>query len=140
MFAHAKVDYPAECCGIVSLNGNGKTQVHRCENVQDKLHTLDPEAHPRTSKTAYRMDDMQVNRIVTETEKSGGKLVAFYHSHIDCAAYFSDEDKNAATFFGEPAYPGVLYPVISVVDREVRGKKVFQWDEVETAFVEWVTD
>ena len=136
IFAHARADYPAECCGIVTEDGNGCSAAHRCENIQDKLHERDPETHTRTSRTAYRMDDMQVLRIQTEVERAGGRLVAFYHSHIDCEAYFSDEDKDAATFFGEPTYPGVVYPVVSVVDGEVQGKKVFEWDDGNAGFVE----
>ncbi len=129
IFAHAREDYPAECCGIVTEHDNGRYRVHRCDNIQDRLHQRDPEAHPRTSRTAYRMDDMQVHRILRETEEAAGRVVAFYHSHIDCDAYFSEEDRNAAMFLGEPAYPGVVYLVVSVVDGEVRGQKGFGWDE-----------
>ncbi len=136
IFEHAGEDYPAECCGIVTRAENGHCRVHRCDNIQDRLHKSDPEAHPRTSKTAYRMDDMQVHRILTETEKAGGQLTAFYHSHIDCGAYFSEEDRNAAMFLGEPTYPGVVYLVVSVVDGQVREQKGFGWDEGERGFVE----
>jgi len=135
MFAHGKEDYPAECCGVITTDANGKMTVHRCENIQDKLHAADPQTHPRTSKLAYRMDDMQVMRIQQATEKEGGQMVAIYHSHIDVDAYFSEEDQNAAMFFGEPAYPGVVYPVIPVKDGQVDevGRKVFQWcDETST--------
>jgi proteasome lid subunit RPN8/RPN11 len=136
IFEHAREDYPAECCGIVTEDGNGRVHVHRCDNIQDRLHNSDPEAHSRTSKTAYRMDDMQVTRILTETETSGGRLMAFYHSHIDCDAYFSEEDRNAAMFLGEPTYPGVAYLVVSVANRKVCGRKGFRWDEEGRAFVE----
>ena len=136
IFDHAREDYPAECCGIVTEGGNDTFRVYRCDNIQDRLHGKDPETHPRSSRTAYRMDDLQVHRILAETEAAGGGLMAFYHSHIDCEAYFSEEDRDAATFFGEPAYPGVIYLVVSVTDREVRGQKGFQWEEGEGGFVE----
>ncbi|MGA1197654.1 MAG: Mov34/MPN/PAD-1 family protein [Candidatus Latescibacterota bacterium] len=135
MFAHAKADYPAECCGIIT-NVQGNLTVHRCENIQDKLHAADPQTHPRTSKLAYRMDDMQVMRIQREAESKEGQMVAIYHSHIDVDAYFSEEDQNAAMFFGEPAYPGVVYPVIPVKDGRVdeAGRKVFQWCDQTSTF------
>ncbi len=135
MFAHAKEDYPAECCGIIT-DVQGKVTVHRCENIQDKLHAADPQTHPRTSKLAYRMDDMQVMRIQQEAESKGGQMVAIYHSHIDVDAYFSEEDQNAAMFFGEPAYPGVVYPVIPVKEGRVdeAGRKVFQWCDQTSTF------
>ena len=60
MFVHAQREYPAECCGIVTEDASGVQVIHPCENIQDKLHAADPETHPRTSRTAYRMDDMQV--------------------------------------------------------------------------------
>jgi len=136
MFKHAKADYPAECCGIITTDANGHLTVHSCENIQDKLHAADPQTHPRTSKLAYRMDDMQVMRIQQAAESGGGQMVAIYHSHIDVDAYFSEEDQNAAMFFGEPAYPGVVYPVIPVKDGQVdqEGRKVFQWHDETSTF------
>jgi adenylyltransferase/sulfurtransferase len=141
MFAHAQEEYPAECCGIVTEDASGAHVAHRCANIQDKLHSADPETHPRTSKMAYRMDDIQVMRIQSEAEKADGRMVAIYHSHIDVDAYFSEEDHNAATFFGEPTYPGVVYPVISVKDAQVDrgGEKIFRWDDSSLKFEE-VTD
>lgn len=131
MFVHAKEETPAECCGILTADAVGKLSVHRCENIQDKLHAADPEAHPRTSKEAYRMNDMHVMRIQQDAEREGGKMVAIYHSHIDVGAYFSEEDQNAALFDGDPLFPGVVYPVVSVRNGEIEddGSKVFQWDE-----------
>jgi len=136
IFEHALEDYPAECCGIVAEHGKISYRVHRCDNIQDRLHANDPETHPRTSRTAYRMDDLQVARIVRETEEAGGRLVGFYHSHIDCNAYFSQEDRDAATFFGEPAYPDVVYLVVSVVDGKLHGQKGFCWSKAEADFIE----
>ena len=133
---HAQDDYPSECCGIVTRYPDGNCRVHRCENIQDRLHAHDTKAHPRDSRTAYRMDDLQVGRILRETEAQGGCLVGFYHSHIDCDAYFSSEDRAAATFWGEPVYAGVVYLVVSVVDGRVCGQKGFQWDDGTRAFVE----
>ena len=82
------------------------------------------------------MDDLQVMRILDETEKAGGRMTAIYHSHIDCDAYFSEEDQAAAILDGEPAYPGVVYLVVSVVEGEIRNKKAFDWDSSENLFVE----
>ena len=133
---HAAGDYPAECCGVLTEMEEGDGAVHPCRNIQDKLHDQDPEAHPRTSKTAYRMDDLEVHRILSGTEAASGKLRAFYHSHIDCEAYFSEEDHNAALFMGEPAYPGVVYLVVSVYGGEVKGQKVFRWRAPSESFEE----
>lgn len=132
MFDHARDDYPSECCGILTKQGKEFYSVHRCQNVQDKFHEKDPKNHPRTSKEAYRMNDMEVLRIQKEIEEVGGRLVAFYHSHVDCGAYFSKEDQKAA-ILGEPAYPGVIYLVISSIKQVIRG---FQWEEKKRCFEE----
>jgi adenylyltransferase/sulfurtransferase len=75
-----------------------------------------------------------------EAEKTGGRMAAIYHSHIDVDAYFSQEDQQAALFFGEPAYPGVVYPVIPVKNGRVDqlGKKIFKWQDASSAFEEVV--
>ena len=132
--AHALTAYPDECCGLVTRESGGTAVVHTCENIQNKLHERNPEEHPRTARTAYRMDDLQVARILASTEDAGGELLAIYHSHIDCDAYFSDEDQNAALFSGEPTYPGVTYLVVSVVDHEVKSRKAFSWSNESGQF------
>lgn len=125
-----------ECCGLLTVDADGGPTVHACENIQNKLHEQDPETHPRTAKIAYRMDDLQVAKILKETEDAGGRLAAIYHSHIDCDAYFSEEDQNAAQFFGEPAYPGVVYLVVSVIEGKVENRKAFYWNDETSQFEE----
>ena len=134
--AHALSDYPDECCGLVLRDADGNASVVTCENIQDKLHARDPEEHPRTARTAYRMDDLQVAKTLQAAEETGGGLFAIYHSHIDCDTYFSDEDQAAAQFFGEPAYPGVSYLVISVVEEKIENRKAFCWSADSSQFEE----
>ena len=134
--AHALSDYPDECCGLVLRDAGDGASVVPCENIQDKLHARDPEEHPRTARTAYRMDDLQVAKTLQAAEEAGGGLFAIYHSHIDCDAYFSDEDQAAAQFFGEPAYPGVSYLVISVVKEKIENRKAFCWSDDSSQFEE----
>lgn len=133
---HAGRDYPSECCGILLRAGAGACDVRPCSNIQDRLHEKAPDRHPRDSRTAYRMDDVEVFHILEEAERSGRALAGFYHSHIDCDAYFSEEDRTAALFGESPAYPGVVYLVLSVHGREVKGRRAFAWDEGNRAFEE----
>ena len=136
IFAHAREEYPSECCGVVTERPAEGQLVHRCKNVQGKLHASDPETHPRTSREAYRMDDMQLYRILSNTEEEGGRLIAFYHSHIDSDAYFSEEDRSAATALGEPAYPDAAQLVVPVIHGETGAGKAFRWDGKAKAFPE----
>jgi len=131
----AIAEYPSECCGIVT--GAAATQrVHPCKNRQDELHAKDPELHPRTSREAYDIDRGEMERIFADAAVKGERVIAFYHSHIDCGAYFSKMDKDVQTVFGEPEFPGAVHVVISVRDRQVRGISGFLWDEKRQDFVQ----
>ena len=134
--AHALSDYPDECCGLVLRDAGGDASVVPCENIQDKLRARAPEEHPRTARTAYRMDGLQVAKTLQTAEEAGGGLFAIYHSHINCDAYFSYEDQAAAKFFGEPAYPGVPYLVISVIEEKIENRKAFCWSDNSSQFEE----
>jgi len=130
----AIAEYPSECCGIVT--GNASTQrVHPCRNRQDELHAKDPETHPRTSREAYDIDRNEMERIFADAAAKGEQVVCFYHSHIDCGAYFSEMDKEVLTVFGEPELPEAVHVVVSVQDRQVKEINGFRWDGVKQDFV-----
>jgi proteasome lid subunit RPN8/RPN11 len=133
----AAEEYPAECCGILTAaTAEAASDVHRCRNIQDQLHAKDPEQYPRDSRIAYFIDPGELFQIVSGAEKAGGLVTGFYHSHIDCDAYFSEEDKERAMAWDEPAYPDAVYLVISVYGSEVRGHRAFTWDADRNDFVE----
>ncbi|MBT3343609.1 MAG: hypothetical protein HN712_09855 [Gemmatimonadetes bacterium] len=135
--AQAREEYPAECCGILTApDVVAPSQVHRCRNIQDELHTKDPEQYPRESKIAYFIDPQELFQVVSGAEKSGGLVTGFYHSHIDCDAYFSDEDKERAMAWDEPAYPDAVYVVVAVYGDEVRMTRAFGWDEARRDFID----
>lgn len=132
---HAKETFPDECCGVI-INAGNVDEVRRLENIQNKLHAHDPQTYPRTAVIAYAMDPLELDTVLREAEARGGKLKAFYHSHPNHEAYFSDEDKVFAMPFGEPAYPEALQIVISLYERVVRNMKAFAWSEARKDFVE----
>ena len=132
----AVAEYPAECCGLIIADAAGSHAVHRCENIQDQLHREDPAKFPRAARIAYYIDPQQLYDIVAPAEKSGGGVASVYHSHIDCEAYFSQEDKERAVVWDEPIYPDAVYLVVSVVAGEVRSHKAFGWDQEVRDFVE----
>ncbi len=129
---HAGRDYPSECCGILLRAADGACEVRPCENIQDRLHREHPEDYPRDSRTAYQMGDP----LILDRASRAGQLMGIYHSHIDCDAYFSDKDRADALPWGEPAYPGAIYLVLSVHGREVRGRMAFAWEEGRRVFEE----
>ncbi|MBI4844804.1 MAG: M67 family metallopeptidase [Nitrospirae bacterium] len=134
IYQHAVESYPEECCGIVT--GKGDVQaVHKCRNIQNELHADDPERHTRDAKTAYAIDRAEAGRIYAEAKEKGHEVMAFYHSHIDCDACFSETDKEAQTVFGEPEFPDALQIVVSVIKKNICVAKAFRWDREKCDFV-----
>jgi proteasome lid subunit RPN8/RPN11 len=131
---HAVEEYPAECCGIVTGSASSQ-RVHACRNQQDELHARDPERHPRTSREAYDIDRHEMERILADAAAQGEQVIAFYHSHIDCGAHFSQMDKDVLTVFGEPELPGAIHVVVSVQDRQVKELWGYVWNSEKRDFV-----
>lgn len=132
---HAEESFPDECCGVVISNGANE-RVHRLQNIQNKLHDLDPETYPRTAVIAYAMDPKELELVIDNAARNGAKLKAFYHSHPDHEAYFSTEDKAFASPFGEPTFPAAAQIVVSIYHREVKNMAAFTWSDEQSDFVE----
>lgn len=136
IYAHARREYPSECCGIVR-GPRGQAiadQVTACENIQDRLHAENPARFIRTSRTAYNLD---ARDILALRESLGGDSPALivYHSHVDAGSYFSEADQAVARFNGEPAYP-VEYVVVDIRADGPRGATQFAWDTRQRKFLE----
>ena len=137
IYAQARAEHPAECCGLLTVGPEGGASVaHPCVNIQDRLHAEDPQQYPRDARIAYFIEPKELLTIITRAEGSGGAVSGFYHSHIDCDAYFSDEDKERALTWDEPAYPDAIHLVVSVFEDEVRGHKAFAWNAESADFEE----
>jgi len=131
----ATVEYPSECCGIVT-GTDTLLRVHVLANIQDRLHAKDPEMHPRTSREAYAVDRNEAERIIVEATGRGESILAFYHSHIDCGAYFSAMDREVQTVFGEPEFPDAVHIVVSVQHGAIHEIKGYLWDGRKRDFME----
>ena len=134
--AHAAETYPDECCGVIVASPGGEERVMRVRNVQDEMHARDPERYPRTARIAYTGHPEDLKAALDAAERPGCRLVAFYHSHPDHEAYFSEEDVKQATPFGEPSYPDAFQIVLSVRDRAVKYAKAFTWSAERQTYVE----
>lgn len=132
---HAAETFPEECCGLILFNGK-IDEVRRCRNIQNDLHALDPESYPRDATIAYAMDIKELESIIFQAENRGAKIKAFYHSHPNHEAYFSQEDRAFATPFGEPTYPQSTQIVISIYDRVVKRITAYAWAQEKKDFVE----
>jgi adenylyltransferase/sulfurtransferase len=136
MYAHARRDYPNECCGIVfgPRDDRAAGRAVACVNIQNELHAEDPVKHARDARTAYNLgagDLFKLQKSLRGAEPA--KIV--YHSHVDVGAYFSETDQAAAQMDGEPSYP-VEYVVIDVRADGAREAAQFAWDAGQRKYVE----
>lgn len=135
----AEKEYPEECCGMI-LGPADKPEIlsrlRPCKNAQEKYHAQDAASFPRTARTAYFIDAAELLDIQKEARRNGEEVRVIYHSHIDADAYFSDEDKRIAAPDGEPAYPGVDYLVIPVMEGKAGDFRRHLWNPEKKDFVE----
>lgn len=114
--AHARECWPGESCGLLSGPAGDPrviTSGRRVTNLADRYHALDPDTYPRTSRNAYIIDGMLMQKALAEGEAGGVPVKVVYHSHCDVGAYFSTEDQIVASPDGVPVLP-VAYLVTSV--------------------------
>ncbi len=133
---HALAEYPCECCGIIIgfPETTEKDILFRCTNIQNKLHAMDPKVHPRDARTAYNIDPRELMKVLKEAEAKRMSIKAFYHSHPDHDAYFSEEDRKMAMFDEDPTYPDAAYLVVSVCDGKIKDEAWFAWNTATGSF------
>jgi proteasome lid subunit RPN8/RPN11 len=131
--AQAVEEYPFESCGVVLSRGDER-RLLRCRNAQNELHARVPERYPRDARTAYYIDPKDLLRI-GDLEHQGFGVAVIYHSHVDAGAYFSETDRRQAVVGGEPAYPGAVYVVTSVVGGVAEAVAAFRWEATRRDFV-----
>jgi len=139
MYAHAKREYPHECCGIVfgPLGQSAADRVRPCVNIQNELHAEDPAQNPRDARTAYNLGAGDLFAL-QKSLRGDAPAKIIYHSHVDIkgdGAYFSATDQAAAKMGDEPSYP-VEYVVIDIKGTETHGAAQFAWDDASKSYVE----
>ena len=122
IYEQSRAEFPRECCGYLIGSGSAMERV-ACENRQDKLHQLDPEAHPRTAENGYNIGGRELLNLVRSFE-GDHPVTIIYHSHPRVGAYFSEEDTRAALAAGYP----VDYLVVDVQEDGVRESVLFRLD------------
>jgi proteasome lid subunit RPN8/RPN11 len=107
------------------------------ENLANKYHKADPEAHPRTGREYFKINTLKFERAIAQGVEAGNPVKVFFHSHLDCGSYFSSEDAASMTMGGtaDPAYD-LAYLVTAVDKGEVTAHKLFIWDLATRSFIE----
>jgi proteasome lid subunit RPN8/RPN11 len=119
-------DHPLLCDRAVEL-----------ENLANKYHRVDPEGHPRTGREYFKINALKFERAIEQGRVAQRPVKVFFHSHLDCGAYFSAEDAASMTMGrGEAPTYELAYLVTAVDGGEVTTHRLFVWDEPSTSFVQ----
>ena len=94
IYAHARGGYPREVCGLVFC-GTGDGYPDAEARPSDGRHN---------TRTSYRLADPDL-LLLARSLSSDRPARIVYHSHVDAAAHFSDDDARAALVEGRPLYP-----------------------------------
>lgn len=98
--AHARADYPHECCGaIFGTDADGVRRVRECIRIEN-VTTEDQRRRFSISPNDYLRAEL-------EAVELGLELLGFYHSHPDHPAVPSPTDRAHAV-------PGFSYPIVPV--------------------------
>jgi proteasome lid subunit RPN8/RPN11 len=85
--AHARRDYPNECCGMVAVRDGRAVAVYEATNIQ-------------ASPLRFEVDGLEVGRAEEAFEAEGAQTGAIYHSHTRSEPYPSQTDINFAKAWG----------------------------------------
>ena len=129
-----------EACGYVAgpaadvLLGD---QAVELENLANKYHQVDPVGHPRTGHDYFKINALKFERALAEGDRVGRPIKVFFHSHLDCGAYFSEEDAASMTMGdgSQPSYE-LCYLVTAVDKGQVTRHRLFVWEDQTKSFVE----
>jgi len=129
-----------EACGYLSGPAGDALLTDRAvelENLANKYHQADPEGHPRTGREYFKINALKFERAIAEGVKNERPVKVFFHSHLDCGAYFSAEDAASMTMgnTGSPSF-ALAYLVTAVDQGKVSAHRLFIWEEASKTFVE----
>lgn len=129
-----------EACGYIAGPSSDAllcSAAMELENLANKYHAIDPEGHPRTGREYFKINSLKFEKALAQGVEAGTPVKVFFHSHLDCGAYFSQEDAASMTNggTGDPAY-ALSYLVTAVDEGKVTAHKLFIWEPQSRSFVE----
>lgn len=129
-----------EACGYLDGPLNDPLFVDRAvelENLANKYHKVDPEGHPRTGREYFKINGLKFEKAIAQATEEARAVKVFFHSHLDCGAYFSAEDAASMTMGGEGGPSFQLSYLVTAVDQgEVTAHRLFIWSPEEKGFIE----
>jgi len=107
MVAHAKKEWPLECCGILSGRDGTVEKAYELQNEE-------------RSSIRYSMSPREQLRVFEEMEKESIDMTAIYHSHPHTLPFPSETDVKLAF------YPEVASIIISLKEEQNPMAKAFR--------------
>lgn len=123
MVAHAKADYPHECCGaLIGKHDFGINGIREVLEARPLKNINTDRAHDR-----FLLDDKDLIELGKELRGTGRDVIGYYHSHPDHPSAPSDTDR-------EYAQEDTSYIIIAVQAKD-KGIK-----DAEIKLTSWVFD
>jgi proteasome lid subunit RPN8/RPN11 len=94
--AHARRDFPNECCGMVAMRDGRAVAIHEATNIA-------------ASPLRFEVEGREIIRAQDAFETDGAELGAIYHSHTRSEPYPSQTDVNFAA-----GWPGVEWLIVGI--------------------------
>ena len=120
---HAEEGFPHEVCGLLlgesGESGRQVVEAFRLENER-----------PDSRENRYAVSGRSMLRAERRAEEAGLDVVGYYHSHPNAPARPSGYDLDHAT------WPGISYPIVSVVDGRAVEIRSFTLADDRSAFLE----
>jgi proteasome lid subunit RPN8/RPN11 len=123
---HLSAALPDEGCAVL-LAREDQVRLVPMENAQARHHARDPDAFPRTARSAFSLDPRAWLDLLREADRTGERIMAIAHSHPDGGTGFSAEDRHWAAPDGQPLLPGVAHLVIAFRASRPSGARWALW-------------
>jgi proteasome lid subunit RPN8/RPN11 len=94
--AHARRDFPNECCGMIAMRDGAAVAIHEATNIA-------------ASPLRFEVEGREIIRAQDAFEADGAEMGAIYHSHTRSDPYPSQTDINFAR-----GWPGVEWLIVGV--------------------------
>ena len=125
---HLASALPDEGCSVL-VGRDDHVRLVPMENAQAAHHARDPEAFPRTARTAYSLDPRAWLGLLRDVDRTGERVLAIAHSHPDGETHFSGEDRRWAAPDGLPLLPGVAHLVVAFSGGRPRAARWALWSD-----------
>jgi proteasome lid subunit RPN8/RPN11 len=96
ILAHARRDFPNECCGMIAMRDGEAVAIHEATNVA-------------ASPLRFEVDGREIIEAQDTFEADGADLGAIYHSHTRSEPHPSQTDVNFAA-----GWPGVEWLIVGL--------------------------